>query len=140
MEQKERKYGIFISYCHEDAKLVSPITKLLGAIRKDLVFQDTKDIEPGEKWEEKLVSALDEAEIVIVFWCKHSAKSKYVRKEYNKAIKTQKKIIPVLLDDTPLVRRLKKYEFSDWREIIVHFNISQWVTYVHTENILVETI
>ena len=63
------KYGVFISYSHEDSDFVDPIVKIIRAARNDLVFHDTHDLQPGKLWEPQLFAALDEADIVFVFWC-----------------------------------------------------------------------
>jgi hypothetical protein len=55
-------------------------------MRKDLVFQDFANINPGQLWQPALASALQEAEVVIVFWCRYASKSAHVREEYTTAI------------------------------------------------------
>src|SRR4030095_12018090 len=75
------------------------------------------------KWEPQLSKALDEAEIIILFWCKHSAKSDYVKKEYEQAIKNNKDILPVLLDDSKLEENLSEYQWIDFQNIISHNEI-----------------
>ena len=114
------KCGVFISYSHDDVKYVSPIVRIIKAIRTDLVFQDTVDIKPGQQWEPQLMGALTEAELVIVFWCHHSAGSEYVKKEYETAIEQKKDILPLLLDDCELAAPLAKYQWIDLRTAIFH--------------------
>ncbi|MEP7111242.1 MAG: toll/interleukin-1 receptor domain-containing protein [Ferruginibacter sp.] len=123
MISNEKKYGVFISYSHEDAKYVSPIVKLISALRKDLVFQDTNDIKAGKKWEPQIISALEQSEIIIIFWCKHSAKSKEVYNEFEKALNEKKDILPVLLDDCTLNEKLAAYQWIDLQNVIEHKNI-----------------
>lgn len=116
----DRKFGVFISYSHDDTKLVSPIVELIRAMRKDLVFLDFDTIQKGKLWEPQLNDALSESEIVILFWCNHSATSEDVKKEYQKALDTKKDILPVLLDDTVLEGDLAKYQWIDFRDLISH--------------------
>ena len=115
-----RKYGVFISYSHEDAVYISPIIKLLAVGRKDLVFRDTENIQPGKKWESQLLDALNEAKTIVVFWCKHSAKSAFVKKEYTIAMKNNKEVIPLLIDDSKLPKSLAAYEGIDLRDTNFH--------------------
>lgn len=112
-------YGVFISYSHEDKDLVTRVVPFVRALRSDLVFQDV-DMMPGKPWERQLQGALDEAKMIIVFWCEHSSRSDYVRKEYEKAIVQEKDVLPLLLDDSPLSDPLKTYQWVDFRTIIKH--------------------
>jgi len=113
-------YGVFVSYSREDEKLVSPVVKLLGAMRKDTVFLDTKDLKLGEEWEPQLMDALDQAGIFIIFWCEHSLKSDFVKKEYSIAVDKKKVIIPVMLDDSPMESTLAKFQGVDLRHFGSH--------------------
>lgn len=120
MESLGKKYEVFISYSHEDVSIVLPIIKLVRSIRDDLVFHDVQDIRAGKPWEPQIVNALNQAEIVIVFWCSHSSKSDYVRKEYLKAIENNKDVLPIILDKTELSLELSKYQAIDFGNIFMH--------------------
>lgn len=114
------KYGVFISYSHKDAKLISPIVQLIRSMRSDLVFQDTLSIKPGKPWESQLGDALQQSDVVIVFWCSHSKNSSEVKKEYEKAIQENKDVLPVLLDGSELPDEIAKYQWIDLRTVIQH--------------------
>ena len=86
------EYEVFISYSREDASRIAPIVKLVRAMKKNLVFHDIQNIEHGKRWEPQLLDALDQAQIVIVFWCEHAEKSDYVQKEFEIAIKDDKDV------------------------------------------------
>ena len=118
------KYGVFISYSHKDAKLVSPIVQLIRSMRSDLVFQDTLSIKPGKPWESQLGDALQQSDVVIVFWCSHSKNSSEVKKEYEKAILENKDVLPVLLDGSELPEEIAKYQWIDLRTVIQHHRSS----------------
>jgi len=120
MPKEQKQYGVFISYSHEDAQYVTPIVEIISVARPDLVFQDIKEIEKGQEWEPQLLKALDEANLVIVFWCRHSALSGYVKDEYEKAMKANKQILPVLLDDCALDKDLAKYQWIDLKKVTTH--------------------
>jgi hypothetical protein len=113
-------YGVFISYSHEDAKLVTPLVRLLRYEREDLIFHDKQDIRDGEPWEPQLLQRLGEVHTVMVFWCKHSSQSEYVRKEYLQGIAQHKKILPIMLDDTKMTPELAAYQLIDFRESGIH--------------------
>ena len=114
------KYGVFISYSHEDSSLIAPVVALIKTLRKDLVFHDVQDINAGKLWEPQLNKALMDANLVIVFWCKHSAVSDYVEKEYKFAIENTKDILPLLLDDSKLPGVLSAYQYIDVSKSISH--------------------
>ena len=120
MNTSQNKQGVFISYSHKDSKSVSRIVKFISVGRKDLVFQDTNDLIPGKKFEPQLMRAIDEADMVMVFWCSHSSKSEEVETEYRRAMEAKKDIVPVLLDDCELTNGLEDYQWLDMRGVIAH--------------------
>ncbi len=119
MQTWVRKSKIFISYSSKDANLVVAITKLLK-IRSNRVFLDRESIEPGDLWEDVLNSALENADQVIVFWCCHSSESKWVDYEIEKSVQLGKSIIPVLLCTFPVHSYLKKFQWIDMQDVVLH--------------------
>jgi hypothetical protein len=97
--------SVFISYAHADSQVVLPDVELLraGGVR---VFMDVRDIDYGERWATALKRALDGCERVIVFWSAAAKVSDWVEREWRMAVERGKKIVPTLLDDTPLPREL----------------------------------
>ena len=94
---------LVVSYSREDRALVREMVVFLKAsLRIDhAVFWDD-DFEPGEPWFEQIKAHIVRAPQLFVFWCKHSAVSFEVRREYMFAIEQGKLVVPVLLDGTPL--------------------------------------
>ena len=113
--RSEMTVDVFISYSHHDTALVSPVVKLLR-INQSLVFHDVDSIEPGKKWREEITDALASARLVVLFWCIHSSKSKEVKAEYWAAIQSEKDVLPVILDATPLPEELKAFQWIDFRD------------------------
>jgi hypothetical protein len=108
--------SVFISYNHADAASIAPVVALLrGAL--GVVFHDSTSILPGDDWKERTVIALRESDVIAIFWCVHSARSAEVRFEYNLAIRERKRLMPVLLDSTPMPDELKRYHWVDFRKI-----------------------
>jgi hypothetical protein len=112
--QSEKRTNVFVSYSHSDASLVTPIVQLLRA-NESLVFQDVDRIRPGKKWRDELEKALDDAGMVVVFWCGHASESMEVAREWNAAIAGDKDLLPLLLDATPLPPKLAEYQWIDFR-------------------------
>jgi hypothetical protein len=110
-------YNIFVSYSRIDQDLVECVVKLLRSIGA-MAFRDTDSIPAGVKWRPVLEEAIDQATVILVFWCTHSESSDEVRKEYQRAIDGQKSLIPILLDDTPLNTALAQFQGIDMRHVI----------------------
>ena len=93
---------VFISYSHEDLDRIDPIIELVRALKRGLVFQDRRSIQPGKRWKPQLLKALRHAKTIIVFCCEHAAKSPHVKEEYEVAVQEKKDILPLIPDDTSL--------------------------------------
>jgi TIR domain len=89
--------SVFISYSHTDAELIEPVVGLLRGL-VGLVFQDIYGIQPGKKWRDEIERAISMADLVVLFWCVHSASSEEVQAEYQLALNGGRDVLPVLLD------------------------------------------
>jgi TIR domain-containing protein len=67
-----------------------------------------------------LKESIHAAPQLFVFWCEHSAVSRQVRREFMYAFKRKKRVVPVLLDDTPLAPRLAPIQGIDLRGAVAH--------------------
>ncbi len=119
LDNPHERGSIFVSYSRHEA---STVKMLVGLIRgaNAPVFFDNDSIPPGSKWEEAIHSAIEKCRQMMVFWCIHSSKSKWVSKEISIAEKMDKPIIPVLLDKTSLKKHLRKYQYIDLSEGVRH--------------------
>ena len=116
-ESAPRTFKIFASYSHYDLETVKPIVELVRTAGP-AVFRDGDSIRPGKKWSVVLSTAIGACRLMYLFWCRHSAASIEVRKEYEQALDLKKDIVPVLLDKTPLPRRLSEYQWIDLRDAL----------------------
>ena len=114
-----RQLRVFISYSHEDRKFVAPIVRLLAAMRSD-VFLDSTSIEPGSLWFDSISDAITRSDVVVVFWCAHARDSTWVQAEYELGLRLNKRLMPLLLDDTSLPTSLSLFESISFRAIGVH--------------------
>ena len=105
-------YRFFVSYSHNDRLFVEAITDLLK-ITGITVFRDKENIPLGTPWRQFVEDALKAADTAIVFWSGHSAESPEVQNEYKRAISLRKKVVPVMLDNTPLPADLAEYNGLD---------------------------
>ncbi len=98
--------SLFISHSKNDRvfvleKLVAPLTKEYGL---DAWYFEA-DINPSEKWIESIAQGLRKCDWMVVVVSKHAAASPWVKEEVTLALSKldlKDKIIPVVLDDTPL--------------------------------------
>jgi TIR domain len=112
---------LVISYSTRDQPIVRAVVKLLQAAMRDViekaVFWDD-NFEPGDLRFEQIKTYIDEAPQLFVFWCDHSSTSAQVKREFQYAFQKQKRVVPVLLDDTPLSPELSPIHGIDVRGAI----------------------
>ena len=97
---------VFISYSRQDKRVVA---QFVESLRKQdfIVWQDVSNISAGDKWHQALLDAIEQAALIIVFWSQSASLSKYVNEEIDYALKHNKTIIPVWLENaTPLRKGL----------------------------------
>jgi hypothetical protein len=114
-----RKYDVFVSYSSHHWDLVEPLVNLLK-VGNRYVFQDIKEIRPGDDRQETIFTALRGAKKVVVIWCSHAKESRHVERETTVAVTEKKKVIPVVIDSTPLPDRLKQFQWVDFSSFMRH--------------------
>jgi hypothetical protein len=113
---------LVISYSREDKPQVEELVVLLRSALRGLgdpVFWDGK-LDPGDPWFQVFRGHIDRSKQLYVFWCQHASTSSNVRREYRYAFKKKKRVVPVILDDTPLARTLSPIHGIDLRRAIKH--------------------
>ena len=108
---------IFISYSRKDKEIISPLVEIMRSTNAN-VFRDTDNLKPGDNWKIKIDDALENCQTFMIFWCIHSACSSPVFEEMNLALKLNKRIIPILIDDTELHPSLASFQWIDLRKIV----------------------
>lgn len=111
-----------ISYSRVDQPQVRALVSLLTASLRDVeraVFWD-EQFDPGEPWFEQLKAHIDASPQLFVFWCAHARTSPEVRREFRYALEKKKRVVPVLLDDTPLADELAAIHGIDLRSAVRH--------------------
>ncbi len=96
----------FISHNHRDKPQVTPLAARLRLLGVD-VWLDSWKIRPGDRIPGKVNEALGLVDTVMVFWSANSSKSLWVNTEWEAALTRRLRddsvrVIPVVLDDTPL--------------------------------------
>lgn len=111
---ENERHRIFISYSRADRQRVEGLQILLQALGHE-VFFDSRSILPGMRWQETLEQELAGADVIVVFWTRHAARSKWVKREYESflASKPDRAIVPVLGDTTRLPDALAARQHAD---------------------------
>lgn len=80
--------AVFCSYSHKDTAIVERVEraiKLLGYT----YLRDATTLRSGEDWNAALMKMIDQADIFQLFWSSNSSQSKYVRQEWEYALKNK---------------------------------------------------
>ena len=96
---------VFVSYAHEDERLVFPELRALHEKRIRIWYDD--GIAPGSEWYENIARALDLASLFLVFITKSAVESRHVRNEISFALDQGTPFLAVHLEDTKLPVGLK---------------------------------
>lgn len=117
--QRAKGQRVFISYSRADRQRVAGLASLLEALEHH-IFMDQRSIRPGKRWQEMLEQELKAADVLLVFWTRHAARSDWVRREYEsfESQFPERPLVPVLGDTTPLTGRLQARQFSDFCPLI----------------------
>jgi hypothetical protein len=98
---------VFISYTRDDANIAALFAKTLSAEGYD-VWWDQR-IPTGMTWREYIPEKIASAKSVVVLWSSKSSGSDWVKEEAGLA-RDDKKLLPVLVDDSPVPFGFKEYE------------------------------
>lgn len=88
---------VFISYSHEDKERVFPILEALN--NKGFRIWYDEGIEWGSEWPDSIEDHLVKATVCMFFYSKTFILSKYCKRELSLAVKYDKGILPVFLDE-----------------------------------------
>jgi hypothetical protein len=109
---------IFVSYSHIHRDLVRNLVSFLQLARGRVFFDDF--LKPGENWEDRLILEISTSSVVVLFWCAHARESQWTQREIDEALRLEKRIVPVLLDETEVPPALVKYQWLDFRKLVTH--------------------
>jgi hypothetical protein len=88
---------------------VHPLVQFLRASGSE-VFVDVQDLSHGDDWHANLMQAIDRCDRFLIFWSKQARDSGVVAQEWQRAAQNgQRRIIPVMLDQTPLPPELERF-------------------------------
>jgi len=103
---------IFISYSRDDKDLVHPFVEQINQTLSIDCWIDLKGIEGGDEFEEVIMKAINECQIVLFMLSDNSLKSDWTKREVYYAEDEGKRIVPVLVNGGKL-RGWFKFHFGN---------------------------
>jgi TIR domain len=100
------RYDIFLSYSRADTERVAPLRDALRQLGYR-VFFDTQSIDPGEQWKQRLERSIQASRTLVLCWSQNTRGSEYITFEYSRAEALHRRVLPWLLDKTPLPAMLE---------------------------------
>ena len=111
-------HDILISYSSKDKKLADAVCNKLET-NKIRVWMAPRDITPGKSYAAEITKAIRETKCVVLLFNKNSFNSQWVRKEVERAVGSNKIIIPFRLEDIDLDDEWNLYiSSSHWLNVI----------------------
>jgi hypothetical protein len=109
----EKQRLTFISYSRDDKDFA---VELAQALRDAgfLIWLDQLDIPTGARWDDAVQTALEQCEIFLVVITPNSTASNNVKDEIGYAIDSNKRILPVLLENANIPLRLRRLQYVDF--------------------------
>ena len=133
--QNQSLLSVFISYSVDDREKTDPIYNGLKSIPGVGLFYADSSIEPGDIINHKIIQAIHQSDIFLVFYSRSSIKSVYVQQEIGAALATGKIPIPILLDDTKpagmIGNNVHYLDFSDMNQKFQEYNRLQQIGRAH---------
>jgi len=96
----ENSMRIFISHSWRDKTTADQLARDLGGMAE--VWMDIEQLLPGDAIQPTIDDALANVDLVVVLWSEHAARSNGVAEELATSVRTGRRLIPCMLDDTPL--------------------------------------
>ncbi len=99
--RSKQQMRIFVSYSHRNGGEMRQFVELLKhSLNK--VWVDGSGLKHGEDFSKKIRGEIEACDHFLLLWSRHGRASRWVEQEWNYAFKLGKRILPVLLDSTPL--------------------------------------
>jgi hypothetical protein len=106
---------MFLSHSHQDRAMATDLQKTLVTAGAD-VYLDQDNIQAGDDLPKRIVEGLTWCETVLLIWSAAAASSVWVSREWNTAYDLRKRILPYVLDKTPLPTELDNLVYVDLKD------------------------
>jgi hypothetical protein len=116
--------AVFCSYSHKDHKIVDRIEKACNVLRMKFL-RDATTLQSGEKWNPRLLTFIEIADVFQLFWSENARHSKHVEREWRHALaqrdKPERFIRPVYWKE-PMAKappELSEFHFAYRPELVM---------------------
>ena len=113
----QEKNVVFISYSRRDKEMVLPLVKDIEAKSHTHCWIDLQGIESGAQFEDVIIKAINQSEVVLLMVSENLSDSVYVKKEIEYALQKKKRVVPIFFNpsECPEWVRFKfsGYDFID---------------------------
>ncbi len=103
----------FISYSRADSNFALELAKELRATGFN-IWLDQLDIPTGCRWDDEVEKALTQCDIFLVILTPHSIGSNNVKDEIGYAIDSNRRILPILLENAAVPFRLRRFQYVNF--------------------------
>jgi hypothetical protein len=103
---------IFVSYSSKDRPFALGLVKELQKLGANL-WIDQLGIKLGENWDNAIEEALDKSETLMLILSSKSVDSPNVQDEVSIAINSEKKLVPILIEECKLPMRWQRRQYAD---------------------------
>ena len=100
VRQPADRLKVFISYSWRDRETADALVEALVAHGYEVTI-DRRDLDFGEKWQMELAEFIRLSDTVIWLVSEPSVKSEWVNWELDEVAKRKKRLVPVMIGDTP---------------------------------------
>lgn len=115
--------SVFLSYDHDDAPRVSPITSALEQAGHEVWWD--RHIHGGSEYVREIEAAVENAQAVVVLWSKRSVDSAWVRDEAAEG-RDQRKLVPVLIDSVKPPMGFRQFQAIDLSPLKGRLKPDRW--------------
>lgn len=121
-DNRRYKYDVFFSYSRQDAPIVRRVYQYLVNAGYQC-WLDMDELASGN-FAQQIIATIQESRNLLFFNSEYSNKSEWVGREIDFAVKNNKGIIPVRLDESPIRQELAMYQFvqysSDYFDVFMN--------------------
>ena len=110
----KKKKCVFITYDHNDREFALALSDYLS-INQTIVYDENQIVKAGDSFNENLKESIVNSDSLIIVLSENLVFSDFLKKEISLAVKENKKIIPVIKDNTAIPSFLSNYKPANFK-------------------------